>query len=430
MAGLAALGVQSVTRAADTLSGDAARLQHSLETLSTFGRPPGGSFASGVTRIGYSDADIQGRNFAMDLMRDAGIDPRIDAAGNIFGKYAGTRDLAPVLFGSHIDSVPEGGNFDGDLGSMAAIEIVRTLNSRNIRTYRPLEVVIWSCEESTFNSRSLNGSRAAVGALNPGELDEQSGGLTKREAIRRIGGNPGLLTAPLIKKGDYRAYVELHIEQGGTLERDGVAIGIVDGIVATDRYGVEITGDANHAGTTPMAQRKDALVAAAQMILSVRELVMAEPGRQVGTVGHIENDPNAPNVIPGHTSLTVELRDLSPEKLERIAARIRARAEQIATDTGTRIEVHPAAHNPPALADPVVQAAIESAARQMDLHFERLPSGAGHDAEMMAEICPMGMIFVPSIDGISHSPREKTSWGDCANGMNVLLHTVLQLAAA
>jgi beta-ureidopropionase / N-carbamoyl-L-amino-acid hydrolase len=408
---------------------EASAIRGHLETLSVFGRPDGGTFQDGVSRIGYSDADIAGRRFVMDLMRSAGAEVRIDAAGNIFASRPGSEpSLPPVLFGSHVDSVPNGGNFDGDLGSLSAVQILRLLNDLHIVTRRPLTAVVWACEEASFAGAMLNGSRAAAGKPRPGEMTQVSRGLTKTEAIRRIGGDPARLETARLTQGMYHAYVELHIEQGGTLARDGVAVGVVDGIVSIDDYNVVVTGAANHAGTTPMLGRQDALIAAAELTLAVREVVVAEPGAQVGTVGHLEVSPNATNVIPGEVRMTIELRDLSSVKLERLGERIRARAGAIASETRTEISMIRAGHMEPALAATEVQRSIEIAASRLGLESRHLPSGAGHDAQMMATLMPMGMIFVPSIGGISHSPKELTSWQDCANGANMLLETVMDLA--
>ena len=408
---------------------EASALQANLEALSVFGRPAGETFQSGVSRIGYSDADIAGRKFVMDLMRQAGAEVRIDAAGNIFASRRGTDpSLPPLLFGSHIDSVPGGGNFDGDLGSLAAVQTLRVLNDLRIETRRPLTAVIWACEEASFAGASLNGSRSAAGKAKPEELKLVSRGLTKAEAVRRIGGDPDQLDQALIAPGAYHAYVELHIEQGGTLARERVPVGVVDGIVSIDDYDVVITGVANHAGTTPMLDRQDALIAAAALTLAVRETVMAEPGAQVGTVGHMEVLPNAVNVVPGEVRMSIEFRDLSSAKLQRLGEKIRARASAIAAETRTRIVITLAGHNEAAKAAVEVQRAIEKAAGKLRLDTRHLPSGAGHDAQMMATLMPMGMIFVPSIGGISHSPKELTDWQDCANGANVLLGTVLDLA--
>jgi N-carbamoyl-L-amino-acid hydrolase len=408
---------------------EASTIQSQIEALSVFGRPVGGTFKDGVSRIGYSDFDIAGRKFVMDLMKSAGADVRIDPAGNIFASRRGTdSSLPPVLFGSHIDSVPGGGNFDGDLGSLSSVHILRVLNDLHIETRRPLTAVVWACEEASFSGTALNGSRVAAGQIKPADLNQVSRGMTKAEAIRRIGGDPSRIDQARIEKGKYHAYLELHIEQGGVLAREGVPAGVVDGIVSIDDYEAVITGLANHAGTTPMPDRQDALIAASELTLAVREVATSEPGAQVGTVGHMEVSPNAVNVIPGEVRMSIEFRDLSSAKLERLGQKLRARAAAIARDTRTEIRITPNGHNESAVAAVEIQRAIESAAGRLRLRTRHLPSGAGHDAQMMATVMPMGMIFVPSIGGISHSPKELTTWQDCANGANVLLEAVLDLA--
>jgi beta-ureidopropionase / N-carbamoyl-L-amino-acid hydrolase len=407
---------------------DGVRLRSRLETLSLHGRPPGGTFESGVSRVAYSDADLAGRAYVIGLIRGAGLQPRIDPAGNIFARREGhDRSAPPILFGSHIDSVPQGGNFDGDLGSLAAIEVIERLRERGHVTRHPLEIVVWAHEESTAFARGLAGSRIVAGDIRPADLTQTWNGMTREEAIRRIGGVPERIADAAREKGSFHCYVELHIEQGATLHRQSVPVGIVQGIVAIDGFDVTITGFANHAGTTPMDQRQDALIAASQLTLAVREVVTARPGRHVGTVGHLEVAPNSPNVIPGQVRLSIELRDLSPDTLTALAEAIATRADQIARDTRTTIALKPDRHNPPASADMRLQDVVARAAERRGLASIRLPSGAGHDAQMMARLCPMGMIFVPSIDGISHSPREKTAWHDCANGATMLLDTVLSL---
>ncbi len=408
---------------------EATALRADIEALSLIGRPAGGTFESGVSRVGYSDEDLAGRKFFTDLLNQAGATVRIDAAGNIFGSRPGTdNSLPPLLFGSHIDSVPQGGNFDGCLGSLSAVQILRVLNDQKIMTRRPLTAVAWACEEASFSGTSLNGSRVAAGVLKPNELQMVSRGLTKAESIRRIGGDPAKLGTALIQRGAYHAYLELHIEQGGTLEREGTPIGVVEGIVSIDDYHVVVKGAPNHAGTTPMKDRQDALIAAAQLTLAVREIVMAEAGAQVGTVGHLEVSPNAVNVIPGEVQMSIEIRDLSSAKLERLAEKIRTRAAAIANESRTQISIISNGHNESAVASPEIQRVIEASAKKLGLKTRHLPSGAGHDAQQMAKLMPMGMIFIPSIGGISHSPRELSSWQDCANGANVLLETVLELA--
>jgi beta-ureidopropionase / N-carbamoyl-L-amino-acid hydrolase len=400
---------------------DAARLQQSLEGLSVFGRPASGTFADGVNRVAYSDADVAGRLYAMDLMRAAGLDPHIDSAGNISALRAGSDPLLkPILFGSHIDSVPGGGNFDGDLGSMAAVEVVHTLQDHKLITRHPLRVVIWQNEEG-----GLIGSHAAHG--DSLDFERQFNGVKLADGLPKIGGDQNKIAEARIAPGSFTCYLELHIEQGGYLYKAGIPIGVVEGIVSIDEYDVDIRGFANHAGTTPMAERHNALLAAAELIQAVQQIVTSEPGRQVGTVGRLSVYPNAPNVVPGLVKHSIELRDLSAEKIARLGEQIRKQAQQIAQQTGTEIIVKKVENDPPAMASPEIQSQIEQAAASLGLKTMRLPSGAGHDAQMMAKLGPMGMIFVPSVDGISHSPKEFTRWTDCANGANVLLQTIFRM---
>ena len=410
---------------------NATTLRQRIEGLSAFGRPPGGTFADGVSRVAYSDADVAGRRYAIDLMRAAGLDPRVDAAGNIFGRRAGTdAALPPILFGSHIDSVPNGGNFDGDLGSLAALGALEALAAANLRTRHSLEMVIWSAEEGVAFTRGLNGSRIVAGDVKTSDMSDIWNGMTRADAIRKIGGDPGRVMEAIRPHGAHHCYLELHIEQGGSLERQGIPVGVVEGIVGIDRYEVMVTGFANHAGTTPMPDRQDALLAASQLTIAVNQVINQESGRHVGTVGRMDVTPNSPNVIPGVVRLTIELRDLSPEKLGLLADKIRLRAAEIARDTRTSIQFTSSVRNMPANAALEVQQAIERSAGRLGLASQRMPSGAGHDAQMMAQLSPMGMIFVPSIRGISHSPLELTSWEDCARGADILLGTVLEMDRA
>ncbi|MBI4541786.1 MAG: Zn-dependent hydrolase [Gemmatimonadetes bacterium] len=414
-AGLGALSV-----APDSLRVNPARLNRHLSQLAEFGRTPSG----GTSRLAYSEADRAGRDYVRRLMREARLAVRVDTGGNILGRRPG-RDpaLPPILFGSHIDSVPEGGNYDGDVGSLGAIECVQTLAENGVVTRHPLEAVVFSNEEG-----GLIGSRAMIGELGPAELDLVSrSGKTIREGIPFIGGDPDRLALARRVRGDVACYLELHVEQGGTLHEAGVSIGVVEGIVGIRWYEVTIEGFANHAGTTPMDRRRDALLAAAQLILAVNGVVTAEPGRQVGTVGRISALPGAPNVIPGRVVLSVELRDLSAERIESLYRRVVVEAERIARDSGTRVSFRLLNENTPAPTDPAVRRVIAEACRSLGLSHRALPSGAGHDAQHLARIAPVGMIFVPSVDGISHSPAEFTRPEDVAQGADVLLQAILAI---
>jgi beta-ureidopropionase / N-carbamoyl-L-amino-acid hydrolase len=396
------------------------RINDHLKALSEFGRNPQG----GVSRVAYSEADRQGREFAMGLMRAARLEVSIDAAGNILGRRAGSDTrLRPLMIGSHIDSVPEGGNYDGDVGSMGAIEVAHTLAENNLTTRHPLEVIIFQNEEG-----GLIGSRAIDGELTERELDLVSrSGKTIREGIKFIGGDPTKLNSVRRKRGDIAAYVELHIEQGAILDAEKIDIGVVEGIVGINWWDVTIEGFANHAGTTPMNKRSDALLAAARFIEAVNRIVTGVPGRQVGTVGRIQALPGAPNVIPGKVVLSLELRDLDAAKIEMLYRKIRMEAQQIASTSGTKFEFKEINVNIPAPTDERIRRLINEAAKELGLSTRLMPSGAGHDAQDMARLGPVGMIFIPSIGGISHSPREFSRPEDIANGANVLLHTVLKL---
>ena len=427
LAAAAVAATPSRLRAQQAPSIDAARLKNRLERLSYHGRPPGGTFADGVSRVAYSVGDLTARAWIIDELKQAEIVPRIDAAGNIYGRFGGQPNQPAILFGSHIDSVPNGGNFDGDLGTFAAMEAIQAVQAAKIQTRHPLEMVVWAHEESTAFGIGTAASRIVAGDLQAGDMDKVWNGMKRSDAIRRIAGDPDKIETAVRGKGTWHAYVELHIEQGGTLDKAKVPIGIVEGIVAIHRYDVVIEGFANHAGTTPMGERQDAMVAASQLTLAVRDIAANRKGRQVGTVGRIEVEPNSPNVIPGRVTMSVEFRDLSEDTLKELGDTVKARGAAIAKATNTKITFTLASTNPAAPASKGVQDVIGRSADAAGLKTMRLPSGAGHDAQQIARLCPMGMIFVPSVGGVSHSPKELTSWDDCANGANVLLRTVLAL---
>jgi N-carbamoyl-L-amino-acid hydrolase len=400
---------------------DAKRIEQRIMKLAEFGRNPEG----GVSRVAFSEADIQGRNYAMSLMREAGLKVRIDEAGNIIGRREGSwPELPPILFGSHLDSVPNGGKYDGSLGVIGAIECVQAFQENGIITRHPLEVVVFSDEEG-----GLVGSRALIGRLTPEALEIVShSGMTIRQGIQAIGGSPDKLFKVKRDKGDIKAFLEIHIEQGSLLESKAIDIGVVEGIVGINWWEVTIEGFSNHAGTTPMDRRQDALLAAAHWIIAVNRVVTSVPGRQVGTVGRIKAEPGAANVIPGRVVMSLELRDLSAKKIYSLYEQIKEEAKAIAEKTDTKIMFSPIeATAVPAPTDPRVRKVVADSARELGLASIFMPSGAGHDAQEMAKIAPTGMIFVPSVGGISHSPREFTRTKDLVNGVNVLLQTILKI---
>jgi N-carbamoyl-L-amino-acid hydrolase len=359
-------------------------------------------------------------------MTRAGLETRIDAAGNLIGSRAGSDgDLPPILFGSHIDSVPQGGNYDGQVGSMGAIEVAQTLGERGLVTRHPLEVVLFTNEEN-----GKTGSRAMSGEVEARELELPTHTeLTIGEGLRAVGGDPARLDSVQRGAGDIAAYLELHIEQGGILEERGIAIGVVEGIVGIVRWNVAFQGFANHAGTTPMNGRRDALVAAARFITAVDRVARGMSGRQVATVGRIRAEPGAPNVIPGRVELSLEIRDLEMAKIETVYQAIHREGEGIGRDTETGFEAEQYYVSRAAPTDPRLRDLVTKSAAGLGLSSLPMPSGAGHDAQSIALLAPIGMIFIPSVGGISHSPLELSRPGDIVAGADVLLRTLLGVDA-
>jgi len=414
------IGAYALHRAQSNLRVNGRRVNDHLRELSEFGKNPQG----GVSRLAYSEADLKGREYAMGLMREAKLDVNVDAAGNIIGRRAGNdASLKPLVIGSHIDSVPEGGNYDGDVGSMGAIEVAQTLAENNVALRHPLEVIIFQNEEG-----GTIGSHAIAAGLTEKELNLVTNSRkTIREGIKFIGGDPDKLAGVVRKPGDIAAYLELHIEQGGVLYSEKISIGVVEGIVGINWWDVTVEGFANHAGTTPMNQRRDALLAAAKYVEAVNRVVTSVPGRQVGTVGKIQAFPGAYNVIPGKVTTSLGLRDLDAAKTKMLFEKILLEVQQIEKTTGTKFEFKQTNSTPPAPTDVRVRGVIDEAAKQLGFTTKFMPSGAGHDAQEMARLGPIGMIFVPSVSGISHSPREFSRPEDVTNGANVLLHALLKL---
>jgi len=396
------------------------RLNRSITQLAEIGKLPGG----GVSRLAFTPEDLLARQLVQSWMVDAGMTVRIDAAGNIIGTYAGQREGASALAtGSHIDTVPVAGRYDGVLGVLAGIEVVRVLHENAIRLAHPIEVIVFTDEEC-----SVIGCKAMAGnVVNDPEYYRRNDGTPIQTCLERIGGNWSKLTTAQRDAGEIAAFVELHVEQGGVLESTGAQIGVVKGIVGQYRFAVTVTGRPNHAGTTPMTMRKDALVAASQVVLAVNKLGIDTPGEQVATVGYFNVSPNAVNIVPARVDLKIDLRDLSQSHLDDLVEQMRQQFAQIAAATQTEIVMTQALHVLPTLAEPKIQDAIAQVCRQLSLSYCHLPSRAGHDAQEIGRFADMGMIFVPSLAGISHAEDEYTSPEQCTQGANVLLQTFLQL---
>jgi N-carbamoyl-L-amino-acid hydrolase len=416
-----ACAATSPAHASDAIAANTGRLEQRIAELGKFGANPEG----GVSRVAFSAADVAGREYIKKLMQDAGLAVRVDTAGNVIGRREGSDPQLPaIMTGSHIDSVPGGGNYDGDVGVLGAIEVAQLLQEHGLRLRHPLEIVSFTDEEG-----GLIGSLAMTGRLEPGALDVMShSGKTIRDGIRAVGGDPDRLDEAVRKPGELKAFIELHIEQGAILHEANLDIGVVEGIVGIHWWDVTVEGFANHAGTTPMNRRRDALLSAAELALAVNRIATSTPGRQVATVGKIRAEPGAPNVIPGRVIMSLEIRDLDAGKIQTVFEAARAEADKIAKARQTPISFKElSVASEPAPTDVRVRRIIAAAATSLGLSHQVMPSGAGHDAQDMTHIAPTGMIFVPSVAGISHSPREYTSPADMANGVNVLLRTVLAI---
>ena len=401
------------------------RLRSHIETLSTYGRNPDGR---GITRSCWSPVHEQARAWLLGKMKEAGLETHVDPAGNTFGRIPG--DGAAVLTGSHIDTVPEGGPLDGALGVLAGLECLQTIRQAGLSPRRPLAVVAWSDEEGRYGS--LFGSRAFTGRLDPAQVPSLRSvdGESLVDAMARAGFDASKVT---LARGDPRAlhaYVELHIEQGPHLEAAGLPIGLVEGIVGIRRNRLTFIGEPDHAGTTPMAWRKDAFLAAAEYALNAREhIVRKGSGRSVTNFGRIELAPGVSNIVPARALLLQEMRELDPKILARLDRECRALAAAVARRRGLRVTVETLSRNEPARCAPSVMRAVQHACETLRLKYRQMPSGAGHDAQNLARVTDSGMLFIPSRGGRSHRPDEMSDWKAIGRGANALLHTLLTLAA-
>ena len=401
---------------------NASRLNRSLEELGRFGDTP-----KGMQRIAFSAADIQGREYTISLMRQAGMETRIDSAGNIIGLRPGSvPGLPAIAMGSHTDTVPAGGKYDGALGVMGAVECIQTMTDNNITLRHPVEAIVFTNEEGTSFHRWLIGSRAMAGLLEPEDenpVDDVGVDLVTR--IADIGGDWPKVSYAVRKPEELAAYFELHIEQGPTLHQTGIPVGVVTGITGRAVFEVAIEGKANHAGTTPMETRRDALVSASKLVLAIQKMAAEQEICRVSTVGSIRAVPNAVNVIPGSASIGLEFRDTDMAALAAAEQELRRITDEAIVNEEVAIDVqrHRFTSSVPISAE--MQAMVAEAAENCGMTWEPLASGAGHDAQAVANIAPVAMIFVPSVDGISHSPEEYSTPQDCANGAQVLLELLL-----
>src|SRR5262245_7121384 len=401
---------------------DRKRLEQSIEELGRIGQTPRG----GLTRLALTDEDKRGRDWMVARMRDAGLTVTVDQMGNIFGQRPGTAALPPIMMGSHVDSVPTGGRYDGQLGVLCGLEVIRSLNDQKLPTRHPITLAIFTGEEGARFQPAMIASGVMAGkipledAYNARDKD----GFRLVDELERI----GYLGAEPCVPRRLRAYLELHIEQGPVLEEEGLSVGVVEGIVAISWSRLTIENVQDHAGPTPMRVRHDALVAAAEVVSGVRRMARTIGGDLVATVGTLTVSPNIVNAIPGRVTLSIDLRDPQEATLERARSMVDRVVRTACRREGVRhaLEHYWSVPYTPFAAE--VVDAVEQAARDSGARYRRIRSGAGHDAQYMAAIAPAGMIFVPSRGGRSHCEAEFTAIEDIEPGANTLLSAALALA--
>jgi len=407
----------------------ATRLHDAIAELAGFNDDPA---AGGITREVYTPTYAAALDLVATWMGDAGLETRLDAVGNLFGRWAGSDPDAPlVLTGSHVDTTLNAGRYDGVVGVLGAIEAVRLLREAGTAPRRSIEVVAWAGEEPRFGTGCV-GSRAAAGRLDRADLDRlrDGDGISMADALRGAGFDPDRLGEARIDAAAIFALVELHIEQGAVLEEGGEPIGVVTAIAAPHDFRVTLHGAATHAGATPMRLRRDALAGAAEAMTALERIVRESPsGTTVGTVGVLRVRPGAINVVPGEVELDVDVRDSDRGARDAVVGAVLAETRAIAARRGLEVEVAPIVEDVPVACDRRVVEAAAAAVEELGLAFRRMTSGAYHDAMVMGSRVPIGMVFVPSAGGISHHPDEYTAPEDVERGVRVLAGTLARLAA-
>ena len=410
---------------------DTARLLGRIDELGQIGRIDGPNGEWGNARLALTDADRAGRDLVIGWMRDLGLDVSTDAIGNVVATRAGADpSLAPVMVGSHIDTVGTGGRFDGNLGVLAGLEIIETMEQAGVVTERPLQVAFFTDEEGSRFAPDMLGSLVFVGGLpleQALDLVAADDGARLGDELARIG-YAGAVPCPTAAPP--HAYVELHIEQGPVLEAEGVTIGVVEGVQGISWTEIVIVGQSAHAGTTPMRLRHDPVYCAAAITTYVRDLTRHLGPAQVGTVGRIDVYPNLVNVVPARVVMTVDLRNTDDRVLQEAESRLSTYLEEIAEMEGVAITTSSLARFEPVDFDGAMVDLVEATAVRLGHSTKRMPSGAGHDAQMLARICPTAMVFTPSVNGLSHNIAEFTEAVDIEAGANVLLQVVLELASS
>ncbi|ABR74427.1 Zn-dependent hydrolase [Actinobacillus succinogenes] len=402
------------------------RIQTIIEKLASISSVPGE-----LTRLAFSTEDEAAHNYLIELCKPYDLTIRRDQIGNLFIRKSGIEDRLPVVaFGSHIDTVVNAGKFDGPLGAVGGLEILFQLCEQGVQTRYPLELIIFTCEESSrFNYATL-GSKLMCGIADRESLsrlrDKQGNGL--KEALATIGLNFAEIEQVKRNAEEFKCFFELHIEQGPRLENERKTIGVVTGIAAPIRCMVKIQGQADHSGATAMHYRRDALLGGAELALAIERAAIDAGHSTVATVGNLSAKPGVMNVVPGYCELLVDIRGIHSEARESVFTVLQQQIEQVAAKRGLSIELRLISKDQPVLLPDQMVQQISRAAQDLGYTYEIMPSGAGHDAMHMATFCPTGMIFVPSKDGISHNPLEFTSWEQVEAGIKVLRQVVLEQA--
>ncbi|MPZ87420.1 MAG: hydantoinase/carbamoylase family amidase [Nitriliruptorales bacterium] len=412
---------------ADDWRPDTGRISAMLEAIAATGRDPRG----GVSRLAYSAEERKAHDLVGGWLRELGLSCRQDAVGNTIAERAGENPRAPGIgTGSHLDSVPRGGRFDGVAGVVAAVEVMRILNEHGLRTHHPLRVVAFAAEEGARFGEPCIGSKAVAGLLEAADCvrARDLDGVTIAEAMRGTGLDPERLAEARWNAEDWAAFVELHVEQANVLETEDLALGLVDLVSGSTRMLLTARGQAQHSGSTPMALRADALTTAAAIVL-LAEAVATDPRHRGtrATVGRLEVEPNSITTIPGTVRFTVDVRDVDSDRQRRTAAELVERGRQISARRGVELDVEVMADSSPAVLPMWLRQLNSEVCQRLGVPYRVMSSGASHDAQMVNRVAPAAMLFVPSKGGLSHVPEEWTSAADIAEGAHVLLHALLRI---
>lgn len=391
-----------------------------------------GQSENGMNRLAYTHEYERALKYLEKECLDAGMKVRIDSCGNFIARREGEdKDLPAVACGSHLDTVYEGGRFDGTVGVLGGLEVIRRLNDHKIKTLHPIELIVFACEESSRFGVSTLGSKVMAGILDYKEIEKlkDRDGISFREAFHRAGLNIENIKTSKRKPEEMKAFVEMHIEQGPHLEMEKLDIGVVTGIAAPTRFRIRITGLASHSGATNMFSRKDALLGASELALAIEEYAKNEKEfGTVGTVGSINIKPNSMNTVPGYAELQVDIRGISIESKENLVRKLKEKIQNIIETRQLNIEYELISHENPALMDGEIQAKLTEYCQSLGFNYKSMQSGAGHDAMNIAKICPTGMIFIPSKDGLSHNKKEFTHMDEIEKGVRLLEEIIKELA--